>query len=80
MQTTIQQFIDYIGSSQHDLSIGIKINRQKCSLWVFDFTTMTGTYFSDLQSLDHKLEAKRQANLEATVKELQQNGYDVTRP
>ena len=40
---------------------------------------MTGAHFSDLQSLEHKLEAKRQANLEATVKELQQNGYGVTR-
>ena len=80
METTVQQIVDYVRTSHRDLSITLKVTRQEYTMWVYDFTTLTGAYVSDLRSLAQELIAKRQANLEEAVKELQQNGYEVTRP
>ena len=80
IEITIGQLVDYVAASHRDLSINLKINRRECTMWVYDFTTTTGTYVSDFSTLEEDLVARQQSDLANTIRKLRDNGYQISSP
>jgi len=78
METTIQQFIDYVADADNDLAIDIKINRREITMWVFDFTIMQGTHFKSLETISSKLKDKTEQQITDCANKLKKCGYQVT--